>query len=107
MATPLMAHPTNAPVVPAFSRPEAMFRDPLGMTSWLRSRGVALTMDNTNEYTAAISRPTSGHPNYKQGSSNAGQVNTALHINWEKIIGLKASPPIRSLPAGMARPPTA
>lgn len=89
VATPLMAHPANVPVVPAFSRPEAMFTDPFGMTSWLRTRGIALTMDNTNEYTDAISRPTSGHPNYKQGSSNAGQVNTALHINWEKIIGLK------------------
>lgn len=89
VATPLMAHPSNSPVVPAFSRPEAMFSDPFGMTSWLRARGIALTMDNTNEYTDAISAPTSGHPNYRQGSSNAGQVNTALHINWEKIIGLK------------------
>lgn len=89
VATPLMAHPSNSPVVPAFSRPEAMFSDPFGMTSWLRARGIALTMDNTNEYTDAVSAPTPGHPNYRQGSSNAGQVNTALHINWEKIIGLK------------------
>ncbi|QHC37136.1 carbohydrate porin [Komagataeibacter xylinus] len=84
-----MAHPSHGPVVPPFSRPEALFTDPFGMTSWLRARGIALTMDNTNEYTAAISKPTPGYSNYKQGSSNAGQMNTALHINWEKIIGLK------------------
>lgn len=89
VATPLMAHPSHGPVVPPFSRPEALFTDPFGMTSWLRARGIALTMDNTNEYTAAISKPTPGYSNYKQGSSNAGQMNTALHINWEKIIGLK------------------
>ena len=89
VATPLMANPSNKPVVPPFSRPEALFTDPFGMTSWLRSRGVALTMDNTNEYTDAVSAPTAGHPNYRQGSSNAGQVNTALHINWDKILGLK------------------
>ncbi|MCJ8353306.1 carbohydrate porin [Novacetimonas hansenii] len=89
VATPLMANPSSKPVVPPFSRPEALFTNPFGMTSWLRSRGVALTMDNTNEYTDALSAPTAGHPNYRQGSSNAGQVNTALHINWDKILGLK------------------
>lgn len=87
-----MRPPKNAgygPVVPPFKTPEAVFTDPWGSMSWLRKRGVTITMDNTNEFTYMANEPTKSVGHYRKGGSNAGQVNTAIHLNWEKLIGLK------------------
>jgi len=87
--TPLMAKPSNGPVVPKFEHPDALFEDPMGLGSWLRHRGIAVLLSNTNEFAGAITKPTPGFMNYRQGSSNAGQFSTVVHLNWEKLVGLK------------------
>jgi len=88
---PLPVHPSHHYLVPSFARPEAVLPDPFGMTSWLRQRGIALTLDNTNEFSGAITPPTRGKAfvNYRQGASNAGQYSLGLHMDWEKLVGLK------------------
>ncbi|MXV44914.1 carbohydrate porin [Saccharibacter sp. 17.LH.SD] len=86
--TPLPLHDTFVTSVPPFARPEALFPHGFGMTDWLRDRGIALLLDNTNEFAGAITKPTKGF-HYKQGASNAGQYAVSLNVNWEKIIGLR------------------
>jgi len=86
---PLPAHPSHYYQVPSFARPEAVLPDPFGMTSWLRQRGIALVLDSTNEFAGAITPPTKGFVNYRQGASGAGQYSLGLHMDWEKLIGLR------------------
>lgn len=93
--TPLPAHGGYTTSVPPFDRPEALFPHGFGMTDWLRQRGIAFLLDNTNEFAGAITPPTKNYPNsqhfapYKQGASNAGQYAASLNINWEQLIGLR------------------
>ncbi|AOX18331.1 porin [Kozakia baliensis] len=87
--TPLPAKPSNKTTVPPFARPEAVFSDPMGLTNWLRARGIALLIDNTNEFAGAVTKPTPGFVNYRQGASNAGQYAISLNMDWEKLAGIK------------------
>ncbi|WP_233581992.1 MULTISPECIES: carbohydrate porin [unclassified Asaia] len=85
---PLPAHPSSKPVVPPFEHPDALFPDPAGVLSWLRSKGVAFLMSTTNEFSGAATKPTPGFSQYRQGASGAGQVNTSLHMDWSKLAGI-------------------
>ncbi|GBQ08313.1 carbohydrate porin [Saccharibacter floricola] len=87
--TPLPLHDGFTTAVPPFARPEALFPHGFGMTDWLRDRGIAFLLDNMNEFAGAITKPTPGFPNYKQGASNAGQYAMSLNIDWERILGLR------------------
>ncbi|GAN90369.1 porin [Gluconobacter frateurii M-2] len=70
--TPLTILSFDKEQVPPLPKPEALLTNPFGWNKWLRDRGIALMMDNTNEYTGAITKPTPGY-GLRQGSSNAGQ----------------------------------
>ncbi|WP_228391744.1 carbohydrate porin [Gluconobacter aidae] len=70
--------------VPPLPKPEALLTNPFGWNTWLRDRGIALTMDTTNEFSGALTSPTSGY-GLKQGSSNAGQYSLENDIDWEKL----------------------
>ncbi|OUI81544.1 porin [Gluconobacter sp. DsW_056] len=74
--------------VPPLPRPEALLVDPFGWNTWLRDRGIALTMDTTNEFSGAITSPTPGY-GLKQGSSNAGQYSLENDIDWEKLANVR------------------
>ncbi|MCG4273159.1 carbohydrate porin [Acetobacter senegalensis] len=89
VAKPLPAKPLSGPVVPPFEKPPAFVPDFFGVRSWLRTHGIALLMSNTNEFTGAVTKPTPGFKNYRQGASNAGQISTIVHVNWDKLIGLR------------------
>lgn len=89
VAKPLPAKPLSGPVVPPFENPSAFLPDFFGARAWLRSHGIALLMSNTNEFTGAVTKPTPGFSRYRQGASNAGQVSTVLHMNWDKLVGLR------------------
>lgn len=89
VAKPLPAKPLSGPVVPPFENPPAFLPDFFGARAWLRSHGIALLISNTNEFTGAVTRPTPGFSRYRQGASNAGQVSTVLHMNWDKLVGLR------------------
>ncbi|MFS3136886.1 carbohydrate porin [Gluconacetobacter sacchari] len=88
VSTPLPAAAPLTTSVPPFSQPEALFPNPFGLTKYLRDRGVNFLFDNTNEFAGALTQPTPGFRNYRQGASNAGQYANELDINWEKLAGL-------------------
>ncbi|WP_099285703.1 carbohydrate porin [Gluconobacter kondonii] len=74
--------------VPPLPQPEALLTNPFGWNTWLRDRGIALTMDTTNEFSGAITSPTPGY-GLKQGSSNAGQYSLENDIDWEKLANVR------------------
>jgi len=86
--TPLPPKAPTTTSVPPFSHPEAVFTNPFGLTNFLRSHGINFLFDNTNEFAGAITKPTPGFRNYRQGASNAGQYANQLDIDWEKLAGL-------------------
>ncbi|QHI96313.1 carbohydrate porin [Aristophania vespae] len=78
--------------VPALPRPEALLPDPFGWNTYLRDHGIAILLDNTNEFANAITSPTKRFtPRHggglKQGGSNAGQYGFENDIDWEKLAG--------------------
>ncbi|QDH13396.1 carbohydrate porin [Formicincola oecophyllae] len=87
VATPLPPKHDDTITVPPFITPQAVFPDGFGVLSWLRKRGVNYLLSNTNEFAGAITKPTKGFAEYKQGSSNAGQTAMSLDVNWEQIAG--------------------
>lgn len=76
----------NASTVAALPRPEAILVDPSGVNAWLRTRGIALLLDNTNEMAGMIHGPTQGL-GLRQGASNAGQYSLENDIDWERLAG--------------------
>lgn len=79
--------------VPALPRPEAIFPDPFGWNSYLRDHGIAIMLDNTNEYASAITSPTKRFNDkhggsLRQGGANAGQYGLETDIDWEKLAGI-------------------
>lgn len=74
--------------VPQLPQPEAILVDPGGVNTWLRERGIAILLDNTNEMSGMLHRPTSGL-GLKQGASNAGQYSLENDIDWERLAGIK------------------
>ncbi|MBB2200122.1 carbohydrate porin [Gluconacetobacter tumulisoli] len=83
--------PASASSVPPLPRPESVFTDPGGITSWLTNRGISFHFDNTNEFAGAVTPPTRGarYVSYRQGASNAGQYSANLNINWEQLAGIR------------------
>ena len=72
---------------PPLPRPEAILQK-MHWNEWLRERGVAIMLDNTNEFSGAITSPTKGL-GLKQGSSNAGQYSLENDIDWNKLAGIR------------------
>ncbi|GBR50563.1 carbohydrate-selective porin B [Neokomagataea thailandica NBRC 106555] len=73
--------------VPPLPQPEALLPDPFGWNTYLRSHGVAIMLDNTNEFGGALTKPTPGY-GLRQGSSNAGQYSLETDIDWERLAGI-------------------
>ncbi|BAT18866.1 carbohydrate porin [Asaia bogorensis] len=67
-------------------KPEAIFVNPLGINAWLRERGIAILLDNTNEMSGMLNAPTKGL-GLRQGASNAGQYSMENDIDWERLAG--------------------
>ncbi|RUT24129.1 carbohydrate porin, partial [Asaia sp. W19] len=67
-------------------KPEAIFVNPLGVNAWLRERGIAILLDNTNEMSGMLNAPTKGL-GLRQGASNAGQYSMENDIDWERLAG--------------------
>ncbi|GBQ11183.1 carbohydrate porin [Swaminathania salitolerans] len=86
---PFPDRPMRPTTVPEFGQPKAIFYNPYGLTDWLRRHGIGLLFDTTNEYTGAVTPPTRGFPEYRQGSSNAGQYAVSLNMDWERIAHVK------------------
>ncbi|GBD57930.1 carbohydrate porin [Gluconobacter wancherniae] len=86
--TPLDQIHFDGSTVPPLPHPEALLTDPFGWNTALRRKGIALLMDNTNEFTGAITKPTPGY-GLRQGSSNAGQYSFETDIDWEKLAGVR------------------
>ena len=84
VATPLPENggPIN-PVssVPPLPAPEALFPDIFGFGTKLRNMGIAVLLDNVNEFAGSIN-------GIHNGSSNAGQYALETDIDWERLAGL-------------------
>ncbi|GBQ14037.1 carbohydrate porin [Swaminathania salitolerans] len=80
-ARPVLKADTTVAPLP---RPEAIFTDPHGVNSWLRERGIAFLLDNTNEMAGMIHAPTRGL-GLRKGASNAGQYSVESDIDWERL----------------------
>ena len=73
--------------VPALPHPEAIWPDPFGANTWLRNHGIAILLDNVDEFAGAITSPTK-NLGLRQGSSFAGQYGLETDIDWERLAGL-------------------
>jgi len=82
VSTPLGADMFNGDAVPALPAPDALAPNMFGIGKTLRDRGIAILLDNTNEFSGAIS---GAH----KGSSNAGQYALETDIDWQKLAGLR------------------
>jgi len=68
--------------VPPLPQPEALVPTGFGMLSWLRDKGIAVLLDNTNEFDGAVSGKDTG-------AANAGQYGLETDIDWERLAGLR------------------
>ncbi len=81
VSTPLgVALPLNVTAVPPLPAPEALLPNLFGLDR-LRAAGVALLLDNTNEFAGIISGP-------QKGATNSGQYGFETDIDWQKLAGL-------------------
>ncbi|GBQ86045.1 carbohydrate-selective porin B [Gluconacetobacter johannae DSM 13595] len=87
VATPLNQINFGSTSVPPLPQPEALWPDPFGWNTWLRDRGVAFLLDNTNEFAGNIGTVTPGY-GLRKGSSNAGQYGFENDTDWERLAGL-------------------
>ncbi|WP_428374500.1 carbohydrate porin [Lichenicoccus sp.] len=81
VATPL-GQLNGASSVPALPQPEALFPDLFGLGPTLRDNGIAILLDNTNEFDGIISGP-------QKGTTNSGQYALETDIDWERLAGLR------------------
>jgi len=88
VSTPLNAVNFGQSSVPPLPRPEAILQDPFGWNTWLRDRGVAFLLDNTNEFSANVGSVARGY-GLRKGSSNAGQYAMENDIDWERLAGVR------------------
>ncbi len=72
---------SNPNGIPPLPTQEALFPDMFGLGPTLRNHGVAILLDNTNEFDGIISGP-------RQGAANAGQYAFETDVNWETLAGL-------------------
>ncbi|MBE7210808.1 MAG: carbohydrate porin [Gluconacetobacter diazotrophicus] len=68
--------------VPSLPQPEALFPSIFGAGTWLRDHGIAVLLDNTNEFSGAFAGGAD------KGASNAGQYALETDIDWEKLAGV-------------------
>lgn len=80
--------PSGKGDVPVLPYPEALLPDHLGWTAAARRHGIVILIDDTNEFSGAITHPTRGY-GLKKGSSNAGQVGYEADIDWAALAGIK------------------
>lgn len=66
--------------VPPLPQPPSLFGS-IAPMQYLRDHGVAILLDNVNEFSGIISGP-------RKGSSNAGQYGLETDIDWERLAGL-------------------
>ena len=84
VATPL---PENgAPInpvssVPPLPAPEALFPDIFGYGTMLRNHGVAVLLDNVDEFGGIVKGD-------HKGSTNAGQYGLETDVDWERLAGI-------------------
>ena len=81
VATPLGSAFNNSSV-PPLPQPEALFPDMFGLGPQLRNVGVAVLLDNVNEFDGIISGP-------KKGTTNAGQYALETDIDWERLADVR------------------
>lgn len=67
---------------PALPKPEALFPDLFGLGATLRNHGVAVLLDNTNEFDGAVS-------GRHTGASNAGQYALEIDTDWDILAGIR------------------
>ncbi len=84
VATPLPAN--GAPInvvssVPPLPAPEALFPGLFGYGTFLRDHGVAVLLDNVDEFDGIVKGE-------NKGSTNAGQYGLETDIDWERLAGL-------------------
>ena len=68
--------------VPPLPQPEALFPDLFGFGPGLRNAGIAVLLDNVNEFDGIISGP-------HKGTTNAGQYALETDIDWERLAGVR------------------
>ena len=73
-----VSNPNGVPPLPV---PPALLPNIFGLGTTLRDHGVAVLLDNTNEFTGIISGP-------REGAANAGQYGFETDVNWETLAGL-------------------
>jgi len=78
---------SSTDIVPPLPHPEAILPDPFGWNTWLRNRGIAIMLDNTDEFGGVVTKGTPG-TGLKNGSSNAGQYSVENDIDWERLAGI-------------------
>ena len=69
---------TSVPPIPS---PEALLPGIFGLGPILRDHGVAVLLDDVDEFDGIISGP-------RQGAANAGQYGLEVDIDWERLAGL-------------------
>ncbi|MCQ8239396.1 carbohydrate porin [Rhizosaccharibacter radicis] len=84
VATPLP--PAGVPInpvssVPPLPTPEALFPGIFGVGSYLRDHGIAVLLDNVDEFSGIVKGD-------HKGSTNAGQYGLETDIDWERLAGL-------------------
>ncbi len=84
VATPLP--PAGVPINTQSSAPplpsnEALVPDMFGVGPYLRDHGIAILLDDTDEFDGIISGP-------RGGSANAGQYGFETDVDWERLAGL-------------------
>lgn len=67
--------------VPPLPKPEALLPDMLGVGPYLRNHGIAVLLDNTNEFAGIVSGPS-------KGATDAGQYSLENDIDWQKLAGI-------------------
>ena len=82
VSTPLGQLPNSGSSVPPLPQPEALFPDLFGLGPSLRNAGVAVLLDNVNEFDGVISGP-------QKGATNAGQYALETDIDWERLAGVR------------------
>jgi porin len=72
---------SNPNGIPSLPDQEALFPTMFGLGPILREKGIAVLLDNTNEFDGVVSGP-------RQGTTNAGQYGLETDINWEMLAGI-------------------
>jgi porin len=84
VATPLPVNggPINSgSMVPPLPAPEALFPGIFGVGTYLRDKGIAVLLDNVDEFDGIVK-------GQHHGSSNAGQYGLETDIDWERLAGI-------------------